>query len=88
MLFGYVLITTKNSYEYKVADKLSILEEVVDVEPLLVEVTAIADPFFKDYDLLAKVKLDDSKDFNKFIASKVHNIQGVEKIKVVSKTKK
>ncbi len=88
MVFGYLLISTKNSYEHQVAEKLSMLDEIVDVEPLIVEETAMADPFIKDYDLIAKIRLDDFKDFNKFLAGKVHNIFGVEKTKVVSKTKK
>ena len=46
MVFGYVLISAKNTYEHDVADKLSMLDEVIDVEPLLVEETALADPFF------------------------------------------
>ena len=53
MVFGYVLIGTKNSYEHEVADKLSRLDEVVDVEPLVVEETALADPFFEEYELAA-----------------------------------
>jgi hypothetical protein len=56
MVFGYVLISSKNTYEHDVADKLSMLDEVIDVEPLLVEETALADPFFEDYDLIAKIK--------------------------------
>ena len=50
MVYGYVLISTKNTYEHRVAEELLDLEEVVDVEHLLVEETAMADPFFKDYD--------------------------------------
>ena len=32
MVFGYVMISTKNSYEHEVANKLSLIEEAVDVE--------------------------------------------------------
>ena len=32
MIFCYVLINTKNSYEHKVTDKLSRFDEVVDVD--------------------------------------------------------
>ena len=87
MVYGYVLISTKNSYEHEVADKLSRLDEVVDVEPLLVEESALADPFFEDYDLIAKIKADDSKVLKKIVDDKIHTIYGVEKTKVASKPK-
>ena len=63
MISGYVLIDTKISYEREVADKLSLINEVVDVEPLFVEEGALADPFFKDYDLIIKIKAESSSDF-------------------------
>ena len=87
MVFGYVLISTKNSYEHEVADKLSMLDEVVDVEPLLVEETALADPFFEDYELIAKIKAKNFKDLKKIVDDKIHTIYGVEKTKVASKPK-
>ena len=88
MVVGYVLISSKNSYEHEIAVKLSLLDEIVDVEPLIGEETAIADPFFEDYDLIAKIKLDGSKNFNKFVDDTIHSITGVEKTKIVSKTRK
>ena len=87
MVSGYVLISTKNSYEHEVADKLSRLDEVVDVEPLLVEETALADPFFEDYELIAKIKAKNFKDLKKIVDDKIHTIYGVEKTKVASKPK-
>jgi len=87
MVYGYVLISTKNSYEHEIANKLSLIEEVVDVEPLLIEVTALADPFFEDYNLIAKLKIDDSKNLKEIVEEKIHNINGVEKTKFVTKSK-
>jgi DNA-binding Lrp family transcriptional regulator len=87
MVFGYILISTKNTYEHKVEDELSRIDEVVDVEPLLVEETALADPFFEEYDLIAKIKAKNSTDLKKIIDDKIHTIYGVEKIKVASKPK-
>ena len=87
MVFGYILISTKNTYEHKVEDELSRIDEVVDVEPLLVEETALADPFFEEYDLIAKIKAKNSRDLKKIIDDKIHTIYGVEKIKVASKPK-
>ena len=87
MVSGYVLISTKNSYEHEVADKLSRIDKVIDVEPLLVEETALAEPFFEDYDLIVKIKTSDSKNLKKFVEDKIHNIYGVEKTKIASKSK-
>ena len=87
MVFGYVLISTKNSYEHEVANKLSMLDEVVDVETLLVEETALADPFFEEYELIAKIKAKNSKDLKKIVDDKVHAIYGVEKTKVALRPK-
>jgi DNA-binding Lrp family transcriptional regulator len=87
MVFGYVLISTKNAYEHIVADKLSGLDVVVDVEPLIVEETAIADPFFEDYDLIAKIKANNYKNLKKIVSESIQSIQGVEKTKIASRSK-
>ena len=87
MVFGYVLISSKNSYEREVADKLSKLEEIIDVEPILVEETAMADPFFEDYDLIAKIKVTDSNNLKKILHDKINSIYGVEKTRILSRSK-
>ena len=87
MVYGYVLISTKNTYEHRVAEELLDLEEVVDVEHLLVEETAMADPFFKDYDLIAKIKVNNSKDLRKIVEDKILTVEGVEKTTVGTKPK-
>ena len=71
MAIGYILIGAKNSFEHKVANKISMLDEVIDVEPLIVEEIALAEPFFENYDLIVKVKLNFAKDFNNFINQKL-----------------
>lgn len=87
MVFGYVLISTKNTYEHDVIDKLNRLEEVIDVEPLLVEETALADPFFEEYDLIAKIEAKSPLELIKIIDGKIHTIDGIEKTKIASKSK-
>jgi len=87
MMFGYVLISTKNSYEHEAADKISRIDEVIDVEPLLVEETAMSDPFFEDFDLIAKIKAYNLKSFKKVVDEKIHTIIGVDKTRIVLKPK-
>jgi DNA-binding Lrp family transcriptional regulator len=87
MVYSYVLISTKNTYENEVAHKLARLEEVVDVEPLLVEETALADPFFEEYDLIVKIKAANASHMKRIINNKIHTIVGIDKIMIVSKSK-
>jgi len=87
MVFGYVLIGTKNSYEHKVANELSRLDEIVDIEPLLVEETALADPFFEEYNLIVKIKANNSQHIKKIVDDKIHTIYGVEKTKITSRSR-
>lgn len=87
MVSSYVLIGTENTYEHEVARKLSDIDEVVDVEYLLVEETALADPFFEDYDLIIKMKAPTQTQIKSIINDKIHTILGVNKIKIVSTPK-
>lgn len=85
MATDYVLVSTKNSFKHEVADKLSKIEGIIDVEPLAIEETEMADPFFEDFDLIAKIHLDTTDDIKKIIHEKINTIQGIEKIKIYSK---
>ena len=87
MVSSYVLIGTENTYEHEVARKLSDIDEVVDVEYLLVEETALADPFFEDYDLIIKMKAPTQTQIKSIINDKIHIMLGVNKIKIVSTPK-
>ena len=87
MVYVYVLISAQSSYERKIAENLSMLDEVIDVEPLIVEETALADPFFEEYELIAKIKARNFNDLKKIIDNKINNIEGIEKIKVAIKPK-
>ena len=84
MSFGYILIGTKNSYEHRVADELLNLNEVVDVEPLLVEETAMAEPFFEDYNLIAKIREDSKTNIKNMVKHKIKNMSGVKIVKITS----
>ncbi|HMA83886.1 MAG TPA: hypothetical protein VKP59_06630 [Candidatus Thermoplasmatota archaeon] len=85
MTTDYVLVSAKNSFKHEVADKLSKIEGIIDVEPLVTEETEMADPFFKDFDLIFKIHLDSTEDIKKIIHEKINTIQGIEKIKIFSK---
>jgi DNA-binding Lrp family transcriptional regulator len=84
MATEYILISTKNSFKREVSDKLSKIDGILDVEPLAVEETELADPFFEDYDLIAKMNVDSSNDIKNIIHKKIDTIPGIEKIKIFS----
>jgi len=86
MVYGYVLISTKNSYEHEVSQKINKLDEVVYVKPLISEETALSDPYFEDYNLISKIKVDNLKNLKKYVDGKIHTIFGVEKVKITSRT--
>ena len=85
MVVRYVLISTKNSYEHKIADTLKRVEDVVDVEPLAMEGTMLVDPFFEEYDLIVKLKAPRYTELQDIINNKIRSIYGVDKIMVVSR---
>ena len=87
MISGYVLLDIKNSYEHKVAEKLSMIDEITDIEPLIVEETALADPFFEEYNLMIKIKANDRITLKRIVEKNIHSIEGVEKTRIVSRTK-
>ena len=85
MVNDYILVSTKNSFKHEVADKLSKIEGIINVGPLAIEETEMVDPFFEDFNLIAKIHVDSSKDIKKIIHEKINTIKGIEKIKIFSK---
>jgi hypothetical protein len=82
----YVLIGTKNTFEHDVAKRLNMMDEVVDVEPLITEESAIADPFYEDYTLIAKINVDNAlENIGVFVDDKIHTVKGVTKTKIFSR---
>ena len=51
------------------------------------EETALADPFFEEYDLIAKIEAKSPLELIKIIDGKIHTIDGIEKTKIASKSK-
>ena len=81
---SYVLISTKNSYEHDVAKRLSLIDEVIEVHPLISEESTVADPFFEEYSLIAKINLNGkSKNIGMFVDKKIHTVKGITKTKIV-----
>jgi hypothetical protein len=80
------LIATKNTFEHDVAQRIRSIDEVIDVEPLMSKESLIADPFFKEYKLMAKIKVNESThNIGLFVNERIHTVKGVTKTKIVSR---
>ena len=68
MAGAYVLITAKSGSERAVVEALKKLREVTEVKIL-----------YGEYDIIAKVQVDDIQELNKFLIEQVRPIGSVEK---------
>jgi hypothetical protein len=84
-MYKYILISTHNSYKHKIAHEVSLIDEVIDVEPLLTDESSIADPFFEDYNLIAKIEVNEPDGAEKIVHEKISKLEGFVKSKIISK---
>ena len=68
MAGAYVLITAKSGSERAVVEALKKLREVTEVKIL-----------YGEYDIIAKVQVDDIQELNKFLIEQVRPIGNVER---------
>jgi len=68
MAGAYVLITAKSGSERAVVEALKKLQEVKEVKIL-----------YGEYDIIARVQVDDIQELNKFLIEQVRPIGSVEK---------
>jgi len=83
MTVYYVLIDAKPSYEHRIFNRLKMEESIIEVDPLIVEETAEADPFFETFDLLAKINADDYEGLMKTVDTVIKSIEGVNRVKTL-----
>ena len=68
MAIGFILISAAPAHEHEVYNKLSKVKEIVELHPL-----------FGEYDIIAKVKVEDVSQLSDFIMEKVRSIDGVQR---------
>ena len=73
MAIGYVLISAAPAHEHEVYIKLSKTSEVVEVHPL-----------FGEFDLIAKIEVEDFEKLGEIIVKKIRSIKGVTDTKTLT----
>ena len=66
MVIGFVLMHIAPLHEYEVFNKLSKLNEIMEVHPL-----------FGEYDLIAKIEAEDYENIGEIIVNKIRTIDGI-----------
>jgi DNA-binding Lrp family transcriptional regulator len=76
MVIGFVLINAAPACEHEVYNKLSKVPEIVELHPL-----------FGEYDLLAKIEVDDFDNLGTIVVNKIRSIEGVRFTTTFTETK-
>jgi len=76
MALGYVLIIAAPSHEKNVYDKLSKVEDIIELHPL-----------FGEYDFIAKIEAEDYEKLGWIIIKKIRSIEGVIDTKTLTGAK-
>ncbi len=85
MVSNYILINTIDVDEREVEHILKKHPNITEIEPSIVEHTAMADPLFENYNVIAKIEADSEEDIKKIVESDISNIQGIQQVRIYSK---
>ena len=85
MIYKYILIDTKEAEERAIEDKLEKHPNIVDINPLVIEETAKANPFFENYNVVIKIKAKSIEEIQNIIHSDLKPIPGINHMKIYSK---
>jgi DNA-binding Lrp family transcriptional regulator len=66
MAIGFVLIKAAPTHEHEIYNKLSKVKEIVELHPL-----------FGEYDIIAKIDVENFEKLGQIIISKIRSIEGV-----------
>ncbi|MBU0497449.1 MAG: Lrp/AsnC ligand binding domain-containing protein [Candidatus Thermoplasmatota archaeon] len=76
MAIGFVLISAAPAKEHEVYNKLSKVDQIIELHPL-----------FGEYDLIAKIEADDFESLGNIVVNKIRSIDGVIDTKTLTGTK-
>jgi len=85
MVYRYVLLDTIDVNEREIEHTLKKNPKITEINPTIVEETAMADPMFENYNLAIKIEGDSIEDIENIIKSEIQNIPGINHIKTYSK---
>ena len=66
MSIGFILIKAAPALEHEVYNKLSNIKEIVELQPL-----------FGEYDLIAKIEVEDFEKLGKIVINDIRSVKGV-----------
>lgn len=85
MAHRFVLLNTDDGLERKIESVLEKNPYVSDINPSVVEETAMADAFFENFNIVIKIEADSYEEIDKIIQSEIKPIQGIQNMKIYSK---
>lgn len=85
MVYRFILIDTIDVNERDVEHALKKHPNVTEINPTIVEETAMADPLFENYNLNIKIEADTDEDIDNIIKSDIQELPGIKNIKVYTK---
>jgi len=84
-MISYIMISTKDIQRNDIRKKISRIDGVIAIDPLIVEESALADPFFEEFNLIAKIKKNTMDDITRLVNDKILPIDGVIKTRITRK---
>lgn len=66
MSIGFILIKAAPALEHEVYNKLSNIKEIIELQPL-----------FGEYDLIAKIEVEDFEKLGKIVINDIRSVKGV-----------
>ena len=76
MSIGFILIKAAPALEHEVYNKLSKIQEIIDLQPL-----------FGEYDLIAKIEAEDFEKLGKIVINNIRSVKGVIDTKTLTGTR-
>ena len=76
MSIGFILIKAAPALEHEVYNKVSKIQEIIDLQPL-----------FGEYDLIAKIEAEDFEKLGEIVINNIRSVKGVIDTKTLTGTR-
>ena len=76
MAIGFILINTSPGHEHEVYNKLSQIQDIVEIHPI-----------FGEFDIMVKIKASELEELGKIVVNKIRSLEGVIDTKTLLGTK-
>ncbi|MEF8848813.1 MAG: hypothetical protein V5A68_06735, partial [Candidatus Thermoplasmatota archaeon] len=85
MVVGFALINVDRPVTREMENEISEIEDVIENYPLLVDDTAEAEPFFENFEIIAKIEGDSVKNIRKVLDERINTLEGVKSSKLITR---